>query len=335
MRRLPLLLTISAGLGVAFGVVAVACDTYDESLLEPAPDATVSGPEGRGFGYWSDRDKECVSAGRPTPQEKPRSSGTGDVGPIVVALSRIDLGTTNPYDGGPAEDEWKRLGFDLDGLCTGRSTTCAKGDGPACAPLRGETPVDGEYCRDNSFGNLATTLTYAAELTSEFGFGSFDCALCSGVLNLLVRINGYNGEANDDAIDADFFPSAGLDAPLPISCGTQLLPESVCFRSFMPWRIDRRVVTGANPADSPSTLRSINGFVRDGYVTLFLPDGVPIYFPGQHTMIRPLPITLHNGVLTGRIGKGAENTWRIDDGMIGGTTRVAELLESLEAIGLC
>lgn len=319
----------------------VACNVYDESLLAPHPDASTSSsgslPDGRGVGYWSGTNEQgCPSVQRPTVADKPRpvQSTQPDQGPIVVALRRIDLGTTNPYDGGPADTAWQTLGFDIDGLCTGASKTCGTSDAPACAPLQGQIPIDGEYCRDNSFGNLATTLTYASSLTSEFGFGTFDCALCSGALNFLVRIQGYNGQAADDAIDVDFFPAVGLETPLPIDCSASI-PDSACFRSFMPWNIDRKVVTGANPGDSPSTLRASAAFVRDGSIVLLLPDPFPIYFPGADPIIRAFPVTLHQGFITGKLARQPDDTWRVDDGMIGGSTLLTEVLSSLEQIGLC
>ena len=324
--------------GSTIAVPFAACNVYDESLLV-APDAASSssgGTAGRGIGYWSGPGEfSCESAGKPTPDDKPRATPAGDVGPIVVALRKIDLGSANPVDGGPAEEEWKRLGFDMDGLCTGSSRTCGQSGGPSCAPRQGQIPIDGEYCRDNSFGNLATTLTYASSLTSEFGFGTFDCALCRGALNFLVRIQGYNGQANDDAIEVDFFPAVGFDRLLPVECTTGL-PDSACFLPSMPWNIDRKVVTGANPGDSPSTLRATTAFVRDGQVTMFLPDGMPIYFPGaDDSIIRAFPITVHRGFITGRIAKQSDGTWHVEDGMIGGATTLDEVLQSLVSIGLC
>ncbi len=317
----------------------VACDVYDESLLGAPADASTSSsgtlPSGRGVGYWSgNNDNGCPSVKRPTLADKPRTSSPGDVGPIVVGLRQIDLGSTNPLDGGPADNAWKSLGFDIDGLCTGASKTCGKSDEPACAPLQGQLPIDGEYCRDNSFGNLATTLTYASSLTSQFGFGSLDCALCSGALNFLVRVQGYNGQADDDAIEVDFFPAVGLETPLPVDCSARF-SDSSCFRPFMPWNIDRKVVTGASPGSSPSTLRSSAAFVRDGTVVIFLPDAFPIYFPGDDTIIRAFPITVHQGFITGKLAKQPDDTWRVDDGMIGGSTLLTEVLSSLEQIGLC
>lgn len=333
-RRIALL----AALGLA---PFVACNVYDESLLAADADASTSSsggvPAGRGAGYWSGtNDEGCPTVKRPTVADKPRPqpSTIPDEGPIVVALRRIDLGTTNPADGGAADTAWQTLGFDMDGLCTGSSKTCGKSDEPACKPLQGQTPIDGEYCRDNSFGNLATTLTYASSLTSEFGFGTFDCALCSGALNFLVRIQGYNGQQDDDGIDVDFFPAVGLETPLPIDCSANI-PDTACFRSFMPWNIDRKVVTGANPGDSPSTLRATTAFVKSGSLVLFLPDPFPIYFPGDDTIIRPFPITVHQGFITGKLAKQADGTWRVDDGMIGGSTLLTEVLASLEEIGLC
>lgn len=329
-------LTLAAGLVLA---PFVACNVYGEDLLVAAPDASSSSgglEPGRGLGYWSGTGEfACESAKKPSPDDKPRGAQGGtDQGSIVVALRKIDLGTVNPVDGGPANEEWKRLGFDVDGLCTGSSRTCGQSGGPSCAPRQGQLPVDGEYCRDNSFGNLATTLTYASELTSEFGFGSFDCALCTGALNFLVRIQGYNGLANDDAIEVDFFPAVGLETPIPIACQPNL-PDSACFLPSMPWKIDRRVVTGANPGDSPSTMRSTTAFVKDGYATIFLPDAMPIYFPGDDTIIRAFPIVVHQGFITGRLEKQGDGTWHVEDGMIGGTTTIPEVLQSLVSIGLC
>ena len=341
-RRAPFLrlaLPVTLGLAPFF-----ACNVYDESLLGSALDAAASSSGelvgGRGIGYWSGPGQfACQSAGKPTFADKPAPAPDPDgknEPDIVVALRRIDLGTTDPVDGGAATDQWKRLGFDVDGLCTGSSQTCAQSGGPACAPRQGQIAIDGEYCRDNSFGNLATTLTYASSLTSSFGFGAFDCALCVGSFNFLVRIQGYNGEPNDDTVDVDFFPSTGLVTPTPFDCKDPDLPDSACFVPGAPWKIDRSVIVGADAATSISTLRGVQAFVKNGYVTIILPPaGFPITFPGSDALIRPFPVTVHQGFITGRLKRQPDATWHVEDGMIGGSTTLGEVLDSLVGIGVC
>ena len=318
-----------------------ACDVYDETLLSPEGGASSSSGSGlvtgRGIGYWSGTgDQDCPSARKPAVSDRPRATSQADVGALVFALRHIDLGTTNPEDGGAGNEDYKRLGFDVDGLCSGSSKTCGKSSPkPACAPLLNIASIDGEYCRDNSFGQLADTITYASSVTSGFGFGTFDCALCAGALNFLVRIQGYNGEPSDDSVEVDFYPAVGLQGGiLPIDCKASV-PDSACFRADQKWDIDRSVVTGAGPGDSYSTLRSTAAFVKDGYVTIFLPDPMPIYFPGDDTIIHAFPITVHGGFITGKLQKQDDGRWRVDDGMIGGASTIAETLDSLVAIGLC
>ncbi|MEM7608914.1 MAG: hypothetical protein AAF411_26500, partial [Myxococcota bacterium] len=195
MRLLLLLLTVSA------------CSVFDPSLLDDAiADAEVGVEVGPGDGAPEAEvgapevavpemrmppgiDPSCSisgSEGVPGPPDVENTDGDE----IILGLHELVLDQDR--------DRWKEIGRNIDGVCTLFPDPVR-----ICEPVTGEETdiqVDGERGIDNVVGaslidaiQLALSgedLADIAETSSENGTGS-----------LILRINGYNGQANDPLVE--------------------------------------------------------------------------------------------------------------------------------------
>lgn len=324
-----------AAVGGALGLL-VCCNVYEPGLLEGE-----KRPPKDGVGFWSGPgDRGCFSARTPRPTDRPSPKGDKDVGPIVLAIQSMRLGSMN--ERGEVDPEaWKKLGFDLDGRCTGSDSCPGTDSPPSCVPPIDQIPIplDGELCRDNTFGRLEHTATIIPETAKKYGLSddAFNCALCVGAYNFVIRISGYNGEPDDDRVRVDLYPSPGLEAILPWDCATGEWHDHPCWTSNLPWTIQDDGVQekrgGPNLPDAK--IFDDNAYVREGYVVMTIPDGANFWFPGYNGLVTAFPLRVQKGLVTGKISLGSDKVWRISDGMIGGRVKAADVVQGFRLIGFC
>lgn len=115
---------------------------------------------------------------------------------VIVAVRTVDFGEGD-LTSGPL------VGFDLDGRCS-----CAD-DGPTCmTPEPAKQACDGPQGIDNGIAELfGAAAIFDESFTSTYHATRAD----AGAWSILVRIRGYNGEANDNQVQVAMFPSGGLD----------------------------------------------------------------------------------------------------------------------------
>jgi hypothetical protein len=322
--------------GVTGAALVAHCNVYDPSLL--APDGSQV-DAGNGVGFWSGKgDRGCFSAKAPSPADRPPPQGNKDVGDIYLAIQSMRLGSLNA-DGQVDPNAWQDLGFDLDGTCTG-SDTCEGADSPpSCAPTVPQVPLDGHYCRDNTFGRLEYTAALVPEVAKKYGLSddAFNCALCVGDYNFVIKVTGYNGQPDDDKVRVDFYPSPGLEKPLPWDCASPDWKNHPCWTSDLPWMVqnDTVVEPHGGPTLSDSKLFDDNAYVKDSYIVVQLPDDTLFWFPGFNALVVAYPLRLHQATVTGKLARGADGVWRITDGTIGGRVKAADAVNGLRLIGFC
>ncbi len=226
----------SARLGIALVVAgvaaAVACSRSDISSY------THGGVEDAGGGGDANGDaivSGCVHALAPSRPTHGDDAGT-DI-EFYDAIRRIDFG-----DGGAP------IGFDLDETCT-----CPGPD--SCVASDAGTRCDLAGGVDNAFSNFVQSFSSA---TNIFNASDIDATLASGHSGLLVRVKGYNGQANDTQVALrDPFD---VDASL---CGTdalyQLIKGRIC----------------ATTDISENVLDDNHGAPCDAFSFAFAFDGVP------------------------------------------------------------
>lgn len=178
-RRLCLLL---AGFAPA-SVLAGACfwDGFNQV-------ASHTGPADAGGGGGANG---CNSQAFP---EIPSEASPGGTGSFVVALRSITV--TPEQHGGP-------LGIDLDGACT-----CA-GDDSTCVLDPSNDGCDAAGGRDNNAHILFSILAEAADepnLSQAFSAGAEQ-----GRWSTLIRVDGYNGQPNDDQVTVSWYVAANFD----------------------------------------------------------------------------------------------------------------------------
>ena len=322
----------------AVATCVVFCNVYSPDLTAgtPAPDA------GTGVGWWSKPVGTCFSAGTPKPSDRPAPASAVTIPPIVIALRSMRIGSLdadNKFD----FLAWQDLGLDLDGVCTSSPTCPADAPIGSCKPTSAAAATDGNYCRDNTFGRLEVNAANIPEVGGKYGLNddAFNCALCTGAYNFLIKISGYNGLANDDQVRLDFYPSPGLEAPLPWDCKSPDWRNHPCFTPDLPWLVrDTAVATPqGGPTLPDATLADPNAYIRDGYLVANLPKDALFWFPfikGRKSNIAtPFPLRFAQGIVTGHLKKAPDGTWSVEDGTIAGRTRGADVIQGFRLIGFC
>lgn len=330
------LLVSTAALGRMIG-----CSVYDDSLRDPiAGDAAPPIPTGAGVGWWSGTgDNGCFSAGHPKPSDRPAPTSPADIGPVYVAITKLRLGSQDP-SGTLDENAWKKIGLDLDDSCTGSGTCDPLREKSACKAPSKIISFDGDDCRDNNFGRFEYSVATIPEVGETYRLNDdmFNCGLCTGLYNFIIRVTGYNGQANDDHVRVDLYPSPGLEAPLAFDCVKDPSNNKLCWLPNQPFLIDQASM--ASPKEGPdladAKIADPDAYVRDGYIVISLPDDSVLWFPSEPAdQINTFPIILQKGIVTGKVQKSSEGVWTVSDGIIAGRVKKDDVIGGFRSVGFC
>ena len=329
----PVALAASAAMTFAY------CTVY-------TPDLVPEIEAGSGIGWWSHGidggEQACFSAGLPTANDRPQPTATNALAPIYLAVGTMRIGSQDS-NFQPDASAWQDLGMDIDGVCT-NSPTCLQDNPPvSCKPTVTAIPYDGNYCRDNTFGKLEVQAASIPEVGGKYGLNddAFNCALCTGAYNFIIKISNYNGTASDDSVRIDLYPSPGLESVLPWNCQDPSWRAHPCFTADMPWLVrDTAVTQDAGGPDLPdAVLGDPNAYVRDGYVVAQLPADTLFWFPTiagrKSDVATAFPIRFTQALVAGKITKAEDGTWSIVDGTIAGRSRESDIIEGFRLIGFC
>jgi cysteine-rich repeat protein len=362
-------LNTSARIGVVLVAVSCAgCKLYDRGKLDQVaitagsaaviksdagPDANEGAAGGdaamappklcrTGDCWWSrDEIDGCHSAGIPSPADRPAGGDDSVRGSdLYLGMTRVWLGaepTEAESDSG--RDPWQALGFDLDGVCT-NSATCGGSPGGSCRSPGPAIPFDGVACRDNTFGRLQPVIALMRDLGSDLGLNedSFNCQLHRGGYNMLVRVQGYNGQPEDPHVRVDYYMSTGLEEPTRWTCPLEDFARQPRWRSVRTWAIDDAALTGPilTPGSLPdSKFADADAYVRGGYLVARVPDATPQGFLGDGEPYRGFVYKAQQGLLVGHLSEGQDGTWQIDDGLLGGRILKNDLIQAFRESGFC
>jgi hypothetical protein len=323
-------------LALSAGIVASQCKVYDESLL--APDTTVITPKS-GVGFWSGAgDRGCFSARMPTEADRPPKASDKALPPIYLAVQSTRLGSLSE-DGKLDLNAWQDIGFDLDGICTGVDSCTGDDSPPSCKPTVPQISTDGHDCRDNTFGRLEYAAALVPEVSKKYGLNddAFNCALCVGDYNYLFKISSYNGEANDDSVRVDLYPSPGLEKPLPWDCKDPSWKDHPCFTPDQQFQVTPDSMNAPRPGPDLADAKVFDdtAYVRDGYLVVKFPDNTLVWFPGYKALVVAFPILMQKGIVAGKLTHDTDGVWRITDGTIGGRVKGSDLVQGFRDLGLC
>ncbi len=228
------------------------------------------------------------------------------------------------------EEEWRNVGFDLDGLCTEEPAFASE-----CRPMRrSQAPSDGNEGIDNSFGADLFPLVDTAVMGLQMNARSADM---EGTMPL-VRVRGWNGMDDDQRVDVAITTSifavpAEADGSVPTFDIVNFKPR-VAGEPFLPvydgrdWAFLREDTFFEGDADRP-LIRDDNAYVRDRTVVARLPDRFELVFP---SMVAGVFVTLTDAVLVGHINADGS---RLEGVQVAGRWAVLDLLATAENVGLC
>ena len=282
--------------GVPLATVTANCVLADFNRVETAPLPSGGGGAGGegGEGGAGGVIEPCVSAQFPLPPNV--ADAGGDIEFVTAAR-------TVTFAAGAAP-----LGVDLDRECT------CLGDPPGpptcVAPDGAEDACDLEGGRDNAFAGLAQQLALAIGVT-DLG-AQFSQGAEAGEWSALLRIQEYNGEANDDVVRVALYPTPGLGMALPLWDGTDA------------WPIVQTSLGQLMTPDDPLYFDAA-AYVTDGVLVASLPTTVITLQGG----LSHLEFRLTGGGLSARIVDRGDGTYALDEGMIAGRWESARVFEAL------
>lgn len=310
---------------LAFVVPAssVGCRAFDASLLRDGG-VRDGGPRDGGP---RDAPPGSMDAGPGCALHRPPAPAGGEgSGPeVTFALRHILL------DQG---EEWRRIGYDLDGFCT-QSVT----DPSECAPRTADAPreIDGVGGTDNSFGHqFAPFLLIADDRLAEEAMNDSD----KGIGVILVTVRGWNGMPDDSSVDVIVMQSVfGTPAlpdggrPDPVVPDGGIIYDDGGMPPLPRWEgRDWWWVRHDNFLDSdPSIplLRDDRAYVSGGTIVVRLPGRVPIVLAGS---VRSSIFKLTGTTLTLRL---SGDTRAVDEAILAGRWSIADGLEAAPYAGIC
>lgn len=234
--------------------------------------------------------------------DRPEAGPAGDGGTIVLAISYVTI------DGIAADGGTIPLGFDLDGRC---------GCDRACTNAARKT----RYCDEPGSGRDDVVKTVFDQFRA-YGVNArdrdLDTSLAAGRFGYVLRIDRYDGEANDPDVSVAFYNAVGVkDGGAPAFDGND------------EWMVDVGSVRGGVgylPIYSDDA-----AYVRDGTLVAALAPQMSFVVDGPTARIT---IDFAEGVLAGRLLR-VPGGWALDDAQMAGRLSTKSVLSQLETLGYC
>jgi len=262
-----------------------------------------------------DNYSENVDCAHAVPPAKPNHDNPGkNLNGLVAAFSYFSLEGKDPK-GNPIT-----LGFDLDNLCTCPGAS-------SCKPVStGVTPP----CDDPGTGRDNAVQGLLAQLKNYLPFNDqvFNASLRAGLFSQLIRIDNYNGTADDPDVDVAYLNGLALAT----SAGGPSYPT---FQGQDSWLVER------SSNGLPPYL--VKGYVAGGvlvakYVQNASKDGLRLVWtlPTPEGGLGPrLPISLTEATLTAKISLDQNGGLSLFDGRMGAKLTSSSALEIPRAFGQC
>jgi hypothetical protein len=316
---------------LALAAAWVHCNIYDPSLLLPADGGALAEAGDSGDGDGGDADSASDDAAAPPPDAaeavcttvnppaRPASDDPSDAGDqtFSVAMRSLDMGVRR--NGSPPP----LYGYDLDHVFT-----CCDASPESCEPpVAGGRHCDEPGGRDNSGGALISS--FASIAGAAFNQDTITQSLEQGVYSLLMQVEHYNGQPNDNQVTVAIYASDGIE-PAPDGG-----PRPAKWDGTDVWTLDERFVLGG--IDATPVLPShydTNAYVADGVIVVSV--NFPLYLGSAS--IPTLVVALSGGAITANVvpttNPDGTPGYHLEAGQIVGRWRVAKLLGALTALTL-
>jgi hypothetical protein len=269
---------------VALALVVAACTITDDLKL------VTNGPSGPST--------NCVHAFVPPKPTGPDKSGS-DFPTFYGALKSIDTGVIA-----------KMVGRDLDGLCT-----CPIDPAP-CKMRANSDPCDAtDAGLENAVGTVFDKVKSLVPASEQINAG-----LKRGEsLGMVIRVEGYSGEADDPAVTVGVYQSTGLETFPPT------------WTEADKWKLD----TSATAGDAPRPGNPERRIPRVSATSAYVKNGIlvaPLEGSDGTTTFRLTPVfevKLYRAFLTARIVRGDAGTAQLVDGLLTGVWNKDDLFRGI------
>jgi hypothetical protein len=280
---------VLAVLGIAGAQQLFACQLVAGIDDRKVADSGSTLPDGGG--------DPCAEVGFPTAPDR-STTAPSDAVESITALYRVDTGTSM----GAVVKPW---GLNLDKTCT-----CPASE--ACAVPAGRKFCDREGGLDNEGAQILAQLQGVAKTFDAGAFfddSLFNNALQAGLSGVILRVKGYNGQADDAEVQVSIYSSLGTTAPAQWTGNDT-------------WRIDQTYGSLGSPNYETT------GWVR-GYTLVASPRQIPIVIGSA--MVQPVKIVLESGHIVAKLDVMG-NQIRSIQGTLSGRWKAREFLKGLQGI---
>jgi hypothetical protein len=298
------------------------CRAFDAGLLrrDGGTGTVDAGPRDTGPEGDAGRDANCIPR---SPPALP-AGGEGDGPDVVFALRNILL---------DQRMMWDVIGYDLDGICTSLRNPVTE-----CAP-RGDAPreIDGTEGIDNSFGPQVVPFVLIGKPGLQMAATRDQT---NGIGVVLVRLRGWNGTADDRAVEVIVsqsvfgtpeLPDGGMPVPEVPDGGVVYAdggdPPLPRWEGRDWWWVRADNYLGGDIEDP--LLRDDRAYVSGGTIVARLPGRVPIVLAGS---VRSSIFRLGDTRLTLRL---SPDTMQVDEAILAGRWSIADALEAAPYAGIC
>jgi len=294
---------IAAVVALAIGLGLGACKAFDESLLEEETEAACPLNQ---------------------PPERPDADDGDDGEEYFYAIRELIIDQR--------EDRWRTIGYDLDNLCSIDPNPEVECRAPSSA-VPPET--DGEGGIDNALGKQLVPIIVLALPGLEEELQEIQ-TLGTGVT--LVKITGWNGEADDSRVEAvmsqsifgtsrepdrvDSWSISGLQ----LHINGELWPPPSWDGNDVWWAREDNYLD-ADPGRPH--IRDDNAYIADNTLVMKLPDRFPITYGGD---TRAASFFLTDVTATVTL---SEDRSSVENAVIAGRFAVLDFLSSLGPAGIC
>ncbi|MBX3260632.1 MAG: hypothetical protein KIS78_21910 [Labilithrix sp.] len=294
----------SASCAALLGFERLSADDLDGGVAEAGPD----GPEEVDAG---DEGGPCRELGVPGP---PADAAPGDVPPVLGALRLLDFGLE--VDGGRPQIP----GLNLDLTCSVdvASSSCTT----KLLPTTFETHAKDKSATgiDNAGFSL---IEYLSRLSDVLSAKAFNEGLQAGLYGAVLRVQGWNGLPDDDAVQVEVFPAIGFERNG--DGGTR-----PAFDEHDEWKLDSRFQVGG--VLEASTIRSDRAWVTGGRAVARFKEITLLLLLSDDP--KPFEVRMTDAVLSATIGTDAAGRRALRDGVVAGRWKTSDFLGQVRTIYL-
>ena len=250
----------------------------------------------------------CAELGIPLP---PADAAAGSSTSVLAALRLLDFGLD--VDGGRPQVP----GFNLDLTCSVdlATSSCTSQLLPSAfeTHARDKTPTG----IDNAGLSLIEYISRFSDVLSPRGINE---GIQDGRYGAVIRIDGWNGQPDDDEISVELFPAIGVEAkngdPRP------------AFDEDDRWVLDSRFQVGG--VLEASTIRAARAWVTGGQIVgRFTEIVLPVFFDGDP---KPFEVRIRDAIVTAVLETDASGKTALREGVVSGRWKTADFLDQVRTI---